>query len=447
MKPAVPFTSVEQWISSQAGGYLVPGEMLPLSDSPGAGGRLTVRSGRLLQEIEGFGHSLTGGSAMLINAMESRARSALLEELFGTGPGQSGISYLRLSLGASDLSAEVFSYNDMPPGESDPELENFSIDMEREDLIPVIREILAINPDIRFMASPWSPPAWMKNNRNSKGGSLLPEYYGSYAQYFVKYVQAMAAEGIRIDAVTIQNEPHHDGNQPSMYMTWQDQAEFIRDHLGPAFAEAGIDTKIIIWDHNADNPEYPINILNDEAARQYVTGSAFHLYNGGIGALSRVYNAHPDKRIYFTEQWYGPDSDYGSFMWHVENVFIGAMKNWSSVSLEWNLAADPNFDPHTVGGCDSCMGAVTIDGNEVTRNPGFYPTAHFGPFVPAGSRRLSANASGRDLNAIAFLTPEGAVVVVAQSNAGEQRILSIEVEGQYAQVRLPARSVGTFVFR
>ena len=189
----------------------------------------------------------------------------------------------------------------------------------------MLREILAINPAIKLLASPWSPPAWMKTNGNSKGGSLRPEFYPAYARYFVKYVQQMRAEGVRIDAVTVQNEPLHPGNNPSLLMLAEQQADFVKNHLGPAFKAAKLDTKIIIYDHNADRPDYPLTILRDPAARRYVDGSAFHLYAGPIEALSQVHDAYPDKHVYFTEQWVGSKSDFAENLpWHVRTLLIGA---------------------------------------------------------------------------------------------------------------------------
>ena len=171
------------------------------------------------------------------------------------------------------------------------------------------------------MGSPWSPPAWMKSNRKSIGGSLKPEFYGAYAKYFVKYIQGMKAEGIRIDAITVQNEPLHPGNNPSLLMQAPEQAKFIRNHLGPAFKQAGLNTKIIIYDHNCDRPDYPISILNDADARKYVDGTAFHLYAGKIDAVSAVHEAHPDKNLYFTEQWIGaPGNLRGDLAWHTREL-------------------------------------------------------------------------------------------------------------------------------
>ncbi|RYG32693.1 MAG: glucosylceramidase, partial [Chitinophagaceae bacterium] len=326
---------------------------------------------KTFQVIDGFGYCLNGGSAQLLSKMDQQAQDDLLNELFGTKGKSIGISYLRLSIGASDLDERVFSYNDLPSGETDPDLKKFSLENDRRTgLIPILKKILKINPELKIMGSPWSPPVWMKDNNDTRGGSLKPEWYGAYANYFVKYIQEMKREGITIDAVTVQNEPLHPGNNPSLLMLAKDQKVFVRDHLGPAFSKAGIKTKIVVYDHNCDKPEYPLEILDDAAAKKFVDGSAFHLYGGIIDAMSKVHDAHPDKNIYFTEQWTGGPGDFpNDLKWNVENLLVGATQNWAKTVLQWNLAADPAYDPHTDrGGCTSCMGAVTIDGSKVTRN-------------------------------------------------------------------------------
>ena len=199
---------------------------------------ITIDTTVELQPIEGFGYTLTGGSAMLLHQMNPTERAALLQAFFGKNDNAIGVSYLRLSIGASDLDAEVFSYDDLPAGQTDPDLQQFSIAKDEVHLIPVLKEILAINPAIKLMGSPWSPPAWMKTNGSSKGGNLKPEYYAAYAQYFVRYIQAYKSHSIDIEAITPQNEPHHGGNNPSMEMSSAQQADFIKNHLGPAFQAA-----------------------------------------------------------------------------------------------------------------------------------------------------------------------------------------------------------------
>ncbi|GAA4034971.1 hypothetical protein GCM10022409_19380 [Hymenobacter glaciei] len=262
---------------------------------------ITLDTARTYQTMDGFGYALTGGSATVINRMSASSRADLLRELFATDSTWLGVSYLRLSIGASDLSDHVFTYDDVP---GDVSLAQFSLAPDRTDLIPVLKQILAINPNIKIMGSPWTAPSWMKSNNSSKGGTLLPQYYDAYARYFVKYIQQMAAEGITIDAVTLQNEPLYGGNEPSMLMDAAQQTNFIKNNVGPAFAAAGIRTKIIAYDHNPDRTDFPLAVLGDATARAYAEGSAFHNYGGPLAdALTQVHNAYPSKGVYFTEFW------------------------------------------------------------------------------------------------------------------------------------------------
>ncbi len=407
---------------------------------------ITIKPDETYQSIDGFGYCLTGGSARLLNEMDKDTRTALLNELFDTDGNSIGTNYLRLSIGASDLSDSVFTYNDLPSGETDVNMEKFSIDVEKVHLIPILKEILAINPDIPIMGSPWTPPVWMKNNKNSIGGSLLPEFYDAYALYFVKYIQAMEAEGIIIDAITIQNEPLHPGNNPSLLMKADEQAEFIKQSLGPAFRQHNIKTKIVIYDHNADRPDYPLAILNDPEAAQYVDGSAFHLYGGKIEALSEVHNAHPDKSIYFTEQWVGEPGDLAiDLMWHTRNLTIGATRNWSRNVLEWNLAADPDQNPHTPGGCTRCLGAITIEGNKVSRNPAYYIIAHASKFVRKNAVRVESNLI-TDLDNVAFKNTDGTMVLIVANSSSQTKSFNIQYSNKTANVTLNAGAVATYVW-
>ena len=397
------------------------------------------------QEIDGFGFSLTGGSALHLNNMSSTERSKILSDLFSENG--IGVSYLRVSIGASDLDDEVFSYNDLQPGQTDVNLNQFSIQKDKENLIPILKEILAINPDIKVMGSPWSAPVWMKDNNNSIGGSLKPEYYESYANYFVKYIQTYQLEGISIDAITIQNEPLHDGNNPSMYMEAADQAEFIKNHLGPNFEANSIKTKIIVWDHNADRPSYPISIYNDAEANKYIDGAAFHLYNGDINNLSSVHNTFPDKNLYFTEQWVGANSNFAdNLRWHTRELIVGATRNWCKTVLEWNLASNSKLEPHTPGGCTECLGALTIDGNNVTKNDAYYIIAHASKLVRPGSFRISSNYTN-DLPNVAFKTPKNEIIVIVLNNTSVDKSFNINVLDQPITTSLKARAVATYVWK
>ncbi|WP_426491758.1 glycoside hydrolase family 30 protein [Hymenobacter sp. 102] len=417
------------------------------SATPAAGTPvIEVDDKQTFQTIDGFGYCLTGGSAELLHRMTPEARKAILRELFATDGNNIGVSYLRLSIGASDLDATVFSYDDLPEGQTDPTLARFSLAPDKQHLLPVLKEILAINPNIKILGSPWSPPTWMKTNGNSKGGSLKPEFYPAYAQYFVKYVQGMKAEGVRIDAITVQNEPLHPGNNPSLLMLAEQQAEFVKKHLGPAFQAAKIDTKIVVYDHNADRPDYPLTILNDPEAKKYVDGSAFHLYAGPIEALSKVHDAHPDRNVYFTEQWVGSKSKFEeNFPWHVRTLLIGATRNWARTVLEWNLAADPQQTPHTPGGCTECRGALTIDGSNVTREDAYYIVAHASKFARPGSVRIASTAS-ETLPNVAFKAPNGQKVVLVQNNSKQAQPFSLRYQGRTLTSTLQPGAAGTYVW-
>jgi glucosylceramidase len=310
-----------------------------------------------------------------------------------------------------------------------------------------LKEILALNPKIKILGSPWSAPVWMKTNQLVKGGSLKPEYYPAYAQYFIKYIQGMANEGILIDAITIQNEPENPGNTPSLVMTAPEQNEFIKNHLGPAFKSANIKTKIILFDHNADHPQYPISILDDAVTRPFVDGSAFHLYLGEVTALSTTHDAHPDKNVYFTEQWTSGKGEFAAdLQWHVTNLIIGATRNWSRNVLEWNLAADENFNPHTPdGGCDLCQGALTI-GKSIKRNVSYYIIGHASKFVPPGSVRISSSVVDQLPN-VAFQAPDGKKVLIVINESKNELSFSIGIKNKSSKTSLLPGSVGTYVWR
>ncbi len=411
-----------------------------------SGPLITVDEKMTFQSIDGFGWALTDGSAQHIIAMSPDNRAALLQDLFRTDGTHIGGSYLRLSIGASDLSDHVYSYDDLPAGQTDTSMEHFDLGPQKQNVVPVLKEILRINPHIKILSSPWSPPTWMKSNQNTKGGSLLPQYYSAYARYFVKYILAMREQGITIDAITVQNEPLHPGNNPSLLMQAAEEGEFIKHHLGPAFRQAGIKTKIILYDHNADRPDYPLSILNDAATRPFVDGSAFHLYGGKIEALTPVHDAFPDKNLYFTEQWVGePGNMNKDIREHIQLLIIGAIRNWCKNVIEWNLAANSKWQPHTVGGCDECLGAVTIDGNEVKRNPAYYIVAHAAKYVRPGSVRIASN-SDENLPNVAFRTPDNRIVLIVLNNSKTDQAFTIDSKGKQLHASLHAGAIATYVW-
>lgn len=407
---------------------------------------VTVDENQTYQGIDGFGFTLTGGSAGLLNGLGAN-QTNVLNELFGTANGQIGISYIRISIGASDLSSSDFTYNQTA---GDFNMNNFSISAENQDLLPILKKIIAINPSIKIIATPWTAPTWMKvnttGNNGYTGGSLntAAGYYDAYARYFVKYLQAMQAQGITIDAITPQNEPLNPYNNPSMVMQPNEQANFIKNNLGPQIRAAGFQTKIIAYDHNTDRIDYPETVLADGGANPYVDGSAFHLYAGDISSLTDVHNAYPNKNVYFTEQWVGAPSNFGGDLsWHVNTLIIGATRNWSRNVLEWNLASDPNNNPHTPGGCSTCLGGITVSGTSITRNVGYYIIGHASRFVRPGAVRISSNLSGSIQN-VAFKNSDGSKVLIALNNGSSSVSFKVKWGAESFTYTLAAGAVATF---
>lgn len=410
--------------------------------------KITLDKSEKLQEIDGFGAALTGSSAYLINQkLNVEQRQNLLKELFSADG--IGISYLRVTMGASDFSLHDFTYNDLEAGQTDPNLTRFSIEEDRSDLIPVLKQIKAINQNIKIMASPWSPPAWMKTNGKLAGGKLKPEWYESYAHYFVKYIRAYENEGITIDAISVQNEPLHEAAYPSLRMEPEEQLDFIKNHLGPLLKKENIKTQILLYDHNWDRPDYPITILNDQEAAKYVAGSAFHAYGGDVSAMTKVHDAHPEKGLYFTEisggEWAKNFKD--NMIWNMKNIFIGSTRNWSKNALLWNLALDENFGPIN-NGCADCRGVVTIKSDsKIDRNVEYYVIAHMSKFVKPGAKRLFTavlpNESG--LEQVAFVNPDDSLVLVMLNSSTSSQKFVVEWEGkQFSYVQEPS-STATYV--
>lgn len=466
---------IEAWITNPDRSMLFEkmNEKVFFSDKQGHGLPIVIDESHSMQTIDGFGFALTGGSAGLIMKMTPEAREALLEDVFSSKDNHIGVSYIRLTIGASDLNSFVFSYDDLNEGETDFNLEKFDLGQDKKDVIPVMTEILKISPDIKILASPWSAPTWMKTNGKVKGGGLKPECYKVYTQYFVKYIQEMKKAGIIIDAITTQNEPINANNTPSLRMSAAEQADFIKNHLGPEFVKAGLTTKIVLFDHNLDRPDFPLTILNDADAAKYVNGSGFHHYGGDMSAMTILHNAYPDKSLYFTEQMVveRPGSTTIDIVEQVKRLIIGTTLNWSRNTILWNLAADPLNDPHTDdGGCSMCQGAVTINGDLVTRNIAYYVVAHASKFVTPGSVRISSTQNGdmsvslttdeerrevvrvetiennEVLPNVAFSTPEGKTVLIVANDSWNTSSFRIQYSSQTATVKLIPGAVGTFIW-
>lgn len=440
---------VQEWLTTADRSRLLSLAPNPLrfAAAPSEGPAIEVNDMAQYQRMAGFGLAVTGGSAQLLMKMGSAERMALLKELFGTEGDAIKISYIRVSIGSSDMNDHAYTYDDLPSGQEDMNLDKFSLAPDRRDVIPVLKEILSIDPQVKILGSPWSAPAWMKSNDKLKGGHLRPECYESYANYLVKYLEAMKAEGISLDTITVENEPLNPKNTPSMVVFAPEEDAFIRKYLGPAFEKASIATKVLLYDHNPDVPSYPSSILADAEASRYVDGTAFHLYGGEPSALTSLHDEYPSKNLYMTEQ----DVSEGSegpleIAEAVRRVPIGAVRNWSENVLLWNLAADPHLGPHTDdGGCTTCIGAITLDGNHVTRNLAYYTLAHFSKFAGPGSVRI-ASTEAEQLATAAFLGPDHRIVLVVSNTANFEKTFGVRYHGQTFTATLPEESVATYVW-
>ncbi len=445
---AIPDAHV--WLSTpdRSSAFQEQPQALHFAAAAGDAPAIAVNDMQQFQPIEGFGFAVTGGSAQLLMKMSAAKRSELLKLVFSPQGAGIGASYIRLTIGSSDMNDHVYSYDDVPQGETDPTLAKFSLIPDEADVIPVVREILAIDPQMKILGSPWSAPAWMKTNDDVRDGHLKPEFYAAYAQYLTKYVEGMKAAGIPITAITVENEPLNPKNTPSMAMFADEEDAFIGKYLGPAFEAAGIKTEIQVYDHNPDAPSYPLSILADPVAGKYVVGTAFHLYGGSSSTFTAVHDAYPNKNLYMTEQsvtqW--PGSDSLDIAEPIESVMIGATRNWARNVLLWNLAADPQAGPHTNnGGCGSCYGAITLDGDKSTFNVAYYVAAHFSKFVRPESVRIGSSEMDQ-LSTAAFLTPDGKIVLVADNTGNFSKTFRIVYHGQSVTATLPSESAATYVW-
>lgn len=416
------------------------------ADAGTSANTITVDEGTTYQVMDGFGAAMTGSSAYLMNKrMTATQRDALLNDLFTS----SGIrlSFLRHSIGASDFSTRSYTYNDLSAGQTDAGLSRFSLSTDLDDVVPMLKAARAKNGNIKLMGSPWSAPAWMKENGSLNGGWLNVAWYRTYANYLVKYIQAYQAQGLPVYAITLQNEPLHEtSGYPSMRMDPNNQINFVNNDLGPAFSSAGIGTKIIVYDHNWDRPDYPNDVLANATTRNYVAGSAFHGYGGNVSQQSTTRNAYPSEDIWFTEisggAWASNFAD--NLKWNLSNVLIGATRNWAKCVLLWNLALDQNAGP-TNGGCTNCRGVVTINNSNgsYAREVEYYVLGHASKFVDPGAVRIASNIPGSIEN-VAFRNPDGSKVLIALNNGNASTSFKVKWGAQSFTYTLPAGAVATF---
>ncbi|MDR2950099.1 MAG: glucosylceramidase [Prevotella sp.] len=419
------------------------------------------------QEMDGFGAAITGSSCYNLLKMTPENRTAILKETFDPKEGF-GYSYIRISIGASDFSLDEYTYCDKPG------IENFTMhEDDKRDLFPILKEIKAINPEVKIMASPWSCPKWMKVNNlkdlkpfdSWTSGQLNPKYYQDYATYFVKYLQAMEAEGFYIDAITIQNEPLNRGNSMSLYMTWQEQRDFVKQALGPAFEKAGIKTKIVVYDHNynydedkeenLDQQQYPLRIYEDADAAKYIDGAAYHAYGGEKEELLIIHNTRPDKNLYFTEMSIGLWGEGYSFavdmMWNMREVCIGTINNYNKAVIMWNYMLDDKHGPDRPGGCNICLGCITIDSNDyatMDKNSHYYAMAHLSKVIKPGSHRIKSEGNTTEgIYYSAFENPDNTYSIVLQNDMSMDRNVTIQQGNNSFTYNVPSKSVISCIWK
>lgn len=414
----------------------------------GSGGTvISVNPQTKYQTVTGYGAAMTDSAAWLLqNRMNASQREKLMRQLFSAADGI-GLNYVRVPMGASDFTASGFySYNDNPPGSVDPLQDHFSVAHDEAYVIPRLQEARQLNGDLKLMATPWSAPAWMKTNQSLLGGSLMASLEESYAIYLAKFIKAYEAVGLPIDAITLQNEPLHTSNYPTMSMSATQQIRLIKNHVGPRFASEGITTKIVAYDHNWDNTAFPLQVLADADARQFIAGTAFHAYAGNVTAQSTVHNAYPDKDIYFTEitggDWAPDFAD--NVVWNFRNIIISGARNWSKSAILWNLALDENNGPHQ-GGCSDCRGVVTVDSQtgEVTYNEEFYTLGQVTKGVDANAVRISSPTTSQ-LETVAFLNPDGSQSLIALNPNAASTTIRVYQNGEHFNYQIPGKSVATF---
>jgi len=419
---------------------------------------ITMKPTDTFQTIDGFGAAITGSTAYNLMQMSAANRAKLLKETFDPATGM-GYSYIRISIGCSDFSMDEYTYCDTPG------IENFAMNQyDKRDLFPILKEILAINPTLKILGSPWTCPRWMKVNNltdlqpfNSwTSGQLNPAYYQDYATYFVKYIQAMKAEGFNMESITIQNEPLNRGNSASLYMTWQEQAAFIKNALGPKFAEAGIKTKIEVFDHNfnydniTDQIGYPVKIYADPEVAKYVDGAAYHAYGGDKSEMLNVHNAYPSKNLYFTEMsigsWnYSFDAD---LMWSMREIGIGTLNNFCKSVIVWNFMLNEKGAPNRPGGCNTCYGAVDInsaDYSTLDRKSHFYVIGHLSKAISTGAVRIGTSGyQTSGLYYTAVLNTDNTYGVVMQNDTDTSIKFTLADATHSFVYTMPAKSIASF---
>lgn len=456
-----PKSEIELYLTTANKSYLFKKIPLNYNTTPNMSPyTVALKPDERYQIIDGFGAALTGSSCYNLLKMGKENRTVFLKSIFDPKLGLN-FSYIRVSIGCSDFSLDEYSCQEQEGKE------NFALPfLDRRDLLPVLKEILAINPKIKIMGSPWTAPRWMKVNNlkdllpyNSwTGGQLNPLYYKEYAEYFAMWIKAMEKEEIPIESITIQNEPLNRGNSASMYMSWEEQTNFIKTALGPVFEKEEIKTKIVVYDHNYNYDDiqsqvgYPKHIYADPDAAKYVDGAAFHAYGGDKSELLNVHNSYPEKNLYFTEMsigtWGGGfESD---LLWNMREVFIGAVNNWSKSVVVWNLMLDDKRGPNRPGGCQTCYGVVDINSSDykaIVYQSFYYNLAHMSKVINPGAVRIATSGykpSGFIYTAVK--NPDSTYGIVAQNDNGIDLSVTFALGDKSFSYLIPPMSIVSFKF-
>lgn len=425
---------------------------------------VTLRPNEVFQPMDGFGAAITGSSSYNLMQMKPADRKAFLERTFSPSKGL-GFSYVRISIGCSDFSLSEFTCCDKPG------IENFALTAEDlQYVIPILREILEINPNLLILGSPWTCPRWMKVNNLEElqpfeswtSGQLNPKYYQDYAKYFVLWVKAFQEQGVPIHAITVQNEPLNRKNSASLFMGWQEQQNFVGQALGPAFQKAGLKTKIYAFDHNYnydrmdDQQQYPLKIYEDEDAASYLSGAAYHNYGGNRSELLRIERERPDKELIFTETSIGMWNDGRNLekrlVEDMREVALGTVINGCRAVIVWNLMLDNERGPFRPGGCGVCYGAVDIDKNDwqtITLNSHYYIIGHLSCVVRPGAVRIGSSALSEDSGLMysAFRNPDGTTAFVVLNQSESKQTVSVQLpNAKYVNLEIPARAVCSAVW-
>ncbi len=409
------------------------------------------------QPVYGFGAAITGSTCYNLLKMSEEDREAILQECFS--PDQMAMSFIRISIGASDFSLDEYTCCDKEG------IEFFELhEYDKRDLLPILKRILEINPAVRIVGSPWSCPKWMKIHHETgepfdswTSGILNPKYYADYAEYFVRWIGEMEAEGIPIYAITVQNEPLNHGNSMSLYMGWEQQRDFIRDHLGPEFEKHDIKAKIWAFDHNynydnvPDQQGYPLNIFADSEASKYIAGSAWHNYGGRVSELDRIYKAYPDKEIFFTEASIGTwNYDFSKCLVNdFASIFIGTLNRYGRGVTLWNLILDDKGAPNRPKGCRTCFGAIeisskTYDYASLDRKSHYYNIAHCSKVVMPDAWCVDVEAElPRGVEMSAFVNLDGSLAVVAVNRSKEAQEVVVKGTKREFTLTLPAGSIAS----